>query len=216
MNYLVIDLEMCRVPKHYRGGYKYASEIIQIGAILLDEEFKKIATLRQYVHPEHGVLDNFIENMTGIHNYNIKNAPKLKEGLEHLIDWIGDREYRIYAWSDSDRNQILHEIKAKNIESAKIDVFMENARWVDYQSVFSNRFNLDRRFSLKEALERAEVAPEGNFHDGLDDAVNTGNLIKKLEMNPEYELVSYETPESDEHLRFTIGDLLGKLQIKIG
>ena len=29
MNYLVIDLEMCRVKKLYRKTYKYASEIIQ-------------------------------------------------------------------------------------------------------------------------------------------------------------------------------------------
>ena len=32
MNYLVIDLEMCRVPKLYRSKYKYANETIQIGA----------------------------------------------------------------------------------------------------------------------------------------------------------------------------------------
>ena len=38
MNYLVIDLEMCKVPKNYREkNYKYASEIIQVGAVLLDE-----------------------------------------------------------------------------------------------------------------------------------------------------------------------------------
>ena len=50
MNYLVIDLEMCKVPKNYRGkNYKYASEIIQVGAVLLDEEYKEIGTLCQYV-----------------------------------------------------------------------------------------------------------------------------------------------------------------------
>ena len=36
MNYVVIDLEMCKVPKLYRRNYKH----------LLDSEFKKIATLR--------------------------------------------------------------------------------------------------------------------------------------------------------------------------
>ena len=39
MNYLVIDLEMCNVPRDYRSrSYKYANETIQIGAVLLDEE----------------------------------------------------------------------------------------------------------------------------------------------------------------------------------
>lgn len=32
-----------------------------------------------------------------------------------MIDWIGEREYKIYAWSESDRDQILHEMKAKKL-----------------------------------------------------------------------------------------------------
>jgi len=36
MNYVVIDLEMCKVPKMYRNKiYKYATEIIEIGTVLL-------------------------------------------------------------------------------------------------------------------------------------------------------------------------------------
>ena len=46
MNYVVIDLEMCKLPKLYRRNYKHANETIQTGAVLLDSEFKKIATLR--------------------------------------------------------------------------------------------------------------------------------------------------------------------------
>ena len=85
MNYLVIDLEMCKVPKNYRGkNYKYASEIIQVGAVLLDEEYKEIGTLCQYVHPEFGILDYFITNLTGIEKGQIKNAPKLKDALIHM------------------------------------------------------------------------------------------------------------------------------------
>lgn len=97
MDYLVIDLEMCRVKKLYRKTYKYASEIIQIGAVLLDEGFNRTATMCEYVNPEYGVLDNFIESMTGIKNRDIKQAPKLTEALEHLSDWLGDREYKVYA-----------------------------------------------------------------------------------------------------------------------
>ena len=38
MNYVVIDLEMCKVPKLYRRNYKHANETIQIGAVLLDSQ----------------------------------------------------------------------------------------------------------------------------------------------------------------------------------
>lgn len=54
MFYLVIDLEMCRVSRDYRNkAYHYAYETIQIGAVLLNEEFKQVGTIREYVHPEH-------------------------------------------------------------------------------------------------------------------------------------------------------------------
>ena len=142
---LVIDLEMCKVPRDYRSNsYKYATETIQIGAVLLDDSFKRIGTLCQYVHPEHGVIDYFIENLTGIKNSQVKNAPKLEE-----------------------------------------------------------------------ALGRVEIEPEGNFHDGLDDAVNTGYQIEKLELNPEYQLVSYEMPDKpSERLSSTLGELFAGLNLQ--
>lgn len=112
MNYLVIDLEMCKVPKDYRNkNYKYASEIIQIGAVLLDERYRRRDEICLYVHPEHGVIDNFIANMTGIKNRQIKNAPKLRERLLELTEWIGDREYQVFAWSNSDFSQLSHEVR---------------------------------------------------------------------------------------------------------
>ena len=95
MFYLVIDLEMCRVPRDYRNkAYHYAYETIQIGAVLLNEEFKQVGTIREYVHPEHGVIDPFIEKLTGIKNSQVKKAPCIGEALVHMIDWIGDREYK--------------------------------------------------------------------------------------------------------------------------
>lgn len=140
MNYVVIDLEMCKVPKMYRNKmYKYATEIIEIGTVLLNEDFRQIATLRQYVHPEYGVLDHYISNLTGIQNVQIKNAPLLEEALKHLTNWLGDREYKIFAWSECDFAQLRREIKSKQIEDEQIQNFMQPKRWIDYQDAFVKR-----------------------------------------------------------------------------
>ncbi len=215
MNYLVIDLEMCRVPRDFRSkNYKYANETIQIGAVLLDEEFKRIGTLCQYVSPEHGVIDPYIQKLTGISNGHVKKAPKIHEALIYLINWIGEREYKVYAWSNTDREQILHEVKAKHIEDARIDLFMEEERWIDYQAVFSKRYKFDRSISLQEALERADIEAEGRFHDGVDDAINTGYLIEKLELNPDFQLASYEVPEKDKaECLYSLGELFAGLNL---
>ena len=153
MNYLVIDLEMCKVPKNYRGkNYKYASEIIQVGAVLLDEEYKEIGTLCQYVHPEFGILDYFITNLTGIEKGQIKNAPKLKDALIHMADWLGEREYKVFAWSKSDYWQLDHEIKSKKLNDEKLDELMKPERWVDYQEIFGKKYNFEQAVGLQEAL----------------------------------------------------------------
>lgn len=55
-----------------------------------------------------------------------------------MIDWLGEREYKIYAWSESDRDQIVHEIKAKKITDEKLLAFVEKENWIDYQAVFTN------------------------------------------------------------------------------
>ena len=133
-----------------------------------------------------------------------------------MIQWIGEREYKVYAWSGSDRAQLLHEIKAKKIQDERIQDFIREESWIDYQEVFEKRFEIERSISLEEALGRAEIEPEGRFHDGLDDAVNTGYLIEKMEMNPEYKLVSYEMPEKESgHLSCTLGELFGGLELKL-
>ena len=83
-----------------------------------------------------------------------------------------------------------------------IDYFIENLTGIKNSQVKNAP-------KLEEALGRVEIEPEGNFHDGLDDAVNTGYLIEKLELNPEYQLVSYEMPDKpSERLSSTLGELL--------
>ena len=89
-----------------------------------------------------------------------------------------------------------------------IDYFIENLTGIKNSQVKNAP-------KLEEALGRVEIEPEGNFHDGLDDAVNIGYLIEKLELNPEYQLVSYEMPDKpSERLSSTLGELCAGLDLR--
>ena len=217
MNHLVLDLEMCKVPKVYRGkNYRYATEIIQIGAVLLDEAYEVIGRLNQYVHPQYGVIDHYIANLTGIDNKNVKNAPALDQALKYMLSWIGEREYKVYAWSNTDYAQLSHEIACKKIEDDRIGCFMEQQRWIDYQDVFGKRFRFERKVSLEEALSLCNISVDGKLHDGLDDAFNTTKIIKELETNDTFEIYDYKSEISTEScsLNFNLGDLFAGLQIE--
>ena len=213
---VVLDLEMCKVPVLYRNkDYKYALETIQIGAVLLDENFRQVDTFERYVHPEHGVIDNFIKNLTGIVSKNVKDAQPLEVVLREMADWIGDKEYRIYAWSENDFMQLYRELRCKSIHDDKIDKIMYPERWRDYQAVFGERYGYKNCVSLEDALDLCDIDAIGRMHDGLDDAVNTAALVSKLELNPNYELIRQKyVVEESEPIGTCLGDIFACFQLQ--
>lgn len=74
--YVIVDLEMCNVNSKET---ELRHEIIQIGAVLLDESYNIISNYMTYVSPQFGQINKFIENLTGIHQTDVRNAPVLKE-----------------------------------------------------------------------------------------------------------------------------------------
>lgn len=185
---IVIDLEMCRIGKEYRKKeFPHRHEIIQIGAVKLDEEGNIIDEFNDYVHPVYGRVDHFIQELTGIHEKMLTNAPLLPEVLQKLMDWAGSDCKIIYEWSATDRSQLIHEIDSKHIQFPGLKEFMHKDHWVNYQKVFGKRFHISWAMGLSQALEKAGLETEGHVHNGLDDAYNTAKLISKLEMNPNFE-----------------------------
>ena len=89
MNYVVLDLEMCRIPKALMNeDYKWSRETIQIGAVLLDDDYNVVKKFSTFVCPEYGRLDPFIINLTGITKENVYTAPTYREAMEKFLRWL--------------------------------------------------------------------------------------------------------------------------------
>ena len=64
---VVIAIEMCVVQKEYQWkDYPYEHEIIQIGAVMMDEGYEITDEFSTYVRPQYGRIDHFIQELTGI------------------------------------------------------------------------------------------------------------------------------------------------------
>ncbi|WP_026527797.1 3'-5' exonuclease [Butyrivibrio sp. VCD2006] len=215
MKYAVIDLEMCMVPKAYRKiGYNYRQETIQIGAVLLDEDYEIIDEFNTYVKPEFGYIDSFIENLTGISQRDVENAPCFEDALESFLDWLPADDVRCVSWSNSDPKQIIRETFEKGIEDDRLEIIFAN--WIDCQKTFGRKMDRRMAYSLEEALFISNIAPDGRAHDGLVDAANTAVLFTKLETDPDYRLNElYETARKEDvdHLSFCMGDLFAGLAL---
>lgn len=215
MKYAVVDLEMCKVPKPLRSkSYKWSQETIQIGAVMLDENYNIAKKFNTYVRPEYGRMDSFIERLTGITKENVYTAKSFTEAIAAFLRWLPNDEVRCVSWSDSDKYQIMHEMEAKNIEDNRLTDLLET--WIDCQRIFDEKMEALCQYKLEEALIASDICTEGKAHDGLVDAYNTALLFAKLMKDPDYELnelYSKARYEDVEHLGFSIGDLFNEVKL---
>ena len=212
--YVVVDLEMCTIKKENRTpSYPHAYETIQIGAVLVDEQYEIVDTFNTYVYPEYGFLSNYIKELTGIKSKDLVGAPNMLEALERFMDWVPKDAYMV-SWSNTDMLQIKNEAKAKSISDERLKPFYES--WIDCQKLFSDKIQEKRAYRLSDALIMADILQEGKEHDGLSDAYNTAKLFAKIMREPEFKLNKYIVSarfEQVEPLKYTLAYMFKKLQL---
>ncbi|MEE1086528.1 MAG: 3'-5' exonuclease [Schaedlerella sp.] len=207
--YLVIDLEMCMVKGSAKKKMKgEKQEIIQIGAVMLDQKHRIIDEFSSFVKPEYGKVDEFIENLTGITQDVVDQAPILRSVLMKFADWIGERQATVLSWSDSDYHQLQNEMRVKKIKHHKIQDLLDG--WVDFQRSFDQMLGLKNQYALEDAMNISRLQAMGRMHDGLCDAYNTARLFIKVHRQSafSFELVPIcEYAEQVQPLSFSMGEL---------
>ena len=216
MKHVVVDLEMNPVSREFREvRRKLYEEVIEIGAVRLDENFQQEAEFQCYVKPEYGPIKKHITSLTGITQAMVADKKTYAACFQDFVDWVGEEETKIYSWSMSDIKQLRSECRYKLPD---FDIEWLNERWVDLQQEFDDRLGLHNSLALKHALGAMDHKFEGTQHTALADAINTSAILTLMQddakfketMKPVLEILQ---PKDD--LASSIGDLcpeLAKLQ----
>ena len=216
MKHVVVDLEMNPVSREFREvRRKLNEEVIEIGAVRLDENFQQEAEFQCYVKPEYGPIKKHITSLTGITQAMVADKKTYAACFQDFVDWVGEEETKIYSWSMSDIKQLRSECRYKLPD---FDIGWLNTRWVDLQQEFDDRLGLHNSLALKHALGAMDHKFEGTQHTALADAINTSAILTLMQddakfketMKPVLEILQ---PKDD--LSSSIGDLcpeLAKLQ----
>ena len=216
MKHVVVDLEMNPVSREFREvRRKLNEEVIEIGAVRLDENFQQEAEFQCYVKPEYGPIKKHITSLTGITQAMVADKKTYAACFQDFVDWVGEEETKIYSWSMSDIKQLRSECRYKLPD---FDLDWLNSRWVDLQQEFDDRLGLHNSLALKHALGAMDHKFEGTQHTALADAINTSAILTLMQddakfketMKPVLEILQ---PKDD--LASSIGDLcpeLAKLQ----
>jgi len=179
MNYIVLDLEwnqpfdtqkMVKKPVMLRG------EIIQIGAVKLDENYHILDTFKIMVSPKcYTKMNKKVAKLTGIKTEDLQYGFQFPVAFKHFSKWCGD-DFAFLTWGSDDiktlcDNMILHKMDPEWIPGA-----------YNIQVIFDDQVSKEKRqISLSDAMEKlGEPALEA--HDALHDAKNTVCVCLHLDM----------------------------------
>ena len=180
MRYIFADFEMNPVNRRFAEVRKICrSEIIEIGASMLDENLNEISSFRIYVRPQYNEeIVPYCSRLTGITMDRLFCADHFPEALRKFVQWCGTSgdDFTVYAWSDSDLIQLREQIGLYGTEiTAELQYILDN--WNDFQKEYCRIIGEKESPSLDKALNMAGCSFCGDRHDALWDARNTADLF---------------------------------------
>lgn len=177
--YICIDLEMTEFTPDERALMPGVhGEVIQFGAVMLDENYNMISKFSSFVKPSFSRVDDFIEDLTGITNQALENADNFVTVMDKFAYWRGEGDVTTFCWSKVDHDQLWKELSAKG--SHRYDLFQVLQDFVDLQKIFKNLLASRTCVSLDSAVKLLQMEFKGQMHNAYGDAFNTARILHKL------------------------------------
>ncbi len=180
MCYIVLDMEWNQRIKgkpRVRFPVLLNGEIIQIGAVKLDEKFSVIGTFKIMVSPQYYTqMHEVVSEITKITAEDLRYGFPFKIAFDHFKKWCGD-EFILLTWGFDDikmlrDNMVIHDLDITWIPAT-----------YNLQVIFDQQILKEhRQISLTAAMNMVnESALEA--HDALNDAKNTACICRYLDID---------------------------------
>lgn len=177
--YVCIDLEM---TEFQAGQHSFVpgtnGEVIQFGAVMLDEKFNMISKFSSYVKPAYSSITPRIQELTGITDKNLEGADDFLSVFDKFSYWRGEGDITTFCWSKMDHSQLWSELEAK--ASHRYDLFACLKNFVDLQKIFGKLVASKVSVSLESAMRLLQMDYKGRIHTAYCDSFNTARILHKL------------------------------------
>lgn len=179
MHYIVVDLEWNQPLSHRSSAFRKVGdrlmfEVIQIGAVKLDEELRMLGSFNRLITPEHYMkLHPRIRRITGITQEDLSDAPPFAEAYAQFLSWCGE-DIAVLTWGGDDIS-----VLKQNVDF--FGVGKELPAFYDLQRLYCSldEKNKERR-GLRAAMTAYQIQPseEHPFHSAVDDAYYTAKVFQ--------------------------------------
>lgn len=180
MQYIVVDLEWNQPlsyehPVYRRIGDRLIFEMIQIGAVKVDEGFQVTDSISIPIQPTYYThIHPRIRRMTHLGESELADAPHFAEAMERFAKWCGE-DYTLLTWGCDDVS-----VLKQNMDFFGCTVSLPPL--CDIQKLFSDVYHCPERKGLKAAMEMLNISPDEarSFHNALHDAYYTAQVFARL------------------------------------
>ena len=180
---LVLDLELSGIEPGWH-------EIIQVGAALYDNEWNLISTYISNVYPEN--RESFSLSSQKVHQLTLEeleDAPMLYEVLDDFEEWIAAnlknssfRSIKICGQSvmyDVVFLKTAYRQEKKEWPFSNMLLDLHNIAYYLFEVLTKNGIRTPNSLSLNAIADFFGFSREGNEHNALEDALITGECLKR-------------------------------------
>ena len=200
MQFIVLDLEWNQAlsgKPYKRDDLTLAGEIIQIGAVKLDDSMHIVDSLRICVAPKYYKKMHWsVKKLTGISTQSLADGLTFPDAFEQLSAFCGE-EYAFLTWGPDDLPMLRSNLRLHKIQ------YTEPIPWYDMQKIYAKVVHGEKRqYSLADALAHFAISDTYPAHDALNDALNTAMLCPHIQLeesvaNYDNLFASYEVEGAD-------------------
>lgn len=207
MDYIVFDLEWNQSPGGKEDSVAHLPfEIIEIGAVKLDESFRQIGEFHRLIRPKvYPQLHYKISEITHMEMAELKRQGQdFKQAVKEFMDWCG-KDYRFFTWGSMDLTEL-----ERNMDYYHVPIpFPKPALYYDVQKLYGLQCgDSSLRPSLDQAVQEQGLGCDRPFHRALDDAYYTGRILAGMDFEQARPYLSVDyyrlpgAPGEELYLRF--------------
>ena len=198
MNYIVFDLEFNMFFKFKEGDSgnpDLKNEIIQIGAVKLNEKLETISEFNLLIKPViYKRINPYVKRKTNINTSQVVRGTPFIKAIESFNSWIGN-EYVLCSWGHDDILGLRENCLFFGFDSLSFNKF------INIQQNYMNLRSLTKQPSLESVVEGLEIEISSPFHDALSDASYTADIFRKVYDFSDDAIMDWEKEREENELK---------------
>lgn len=178
MCYIILDLEWNNTYCKKKKGF--INEIIEIGAVKLDESLNKVDEFSMFIKPQLGKkLHSRVKELTNITNEDVSTGTPYSQAMAAFRKWSAGNDNVVLTWGDTDIRVLVENFRYFN-GIAFIPFLKKYVNLQKYAQAFMNIAKADQ-IGLSAAAEKLLIDFDCfSLHRAIDDSLLTAELFRKI------------------------------------